>query len=159
MDLDLDVIRQMAGARSFQRGREYAGAGLVGRIQHVAGGVRATVRGSDDYAVELTSGAEGGLAHRCSCPMGASGAFCKHCVALGIAAAESGRPEPPDPRAYLENLSHDELVELILDAAQRDEVLQTRLAFGSAAPDSGHDLRRVIEDAIHRIRGTVVPVP
>jgi uncharacterized Zn finger protein len=119
MEIDIELVRRMTDPRSFQRGREYARSELVGRVQHLAGGVRATVRGSDDYTVELRSRSGSPLVCRCSCPVGVSGAFCKHCVALAIVVSVSGRPGPPDPRAYLESLGRDELVELVLDAAQR----------------------------------------
>jgi tetratricopeptide (TPR) repeat protein len=153
MEIDIELVRRMTEQRSFQRGRDYARSGAVGCVQHLVGGARATVQGSDDYAVELRSDPEGGLSHRCSCPVGAT--FCKHCVALAIVVSESGRPEPPGPRGYLESLGRGELVEIILEVAQRDEVLQTKLAVASAAPESAHDLRRAIEDAV--VPGGYVP--
>lgn len=48
-----------------------------------------------------------------------------------------------------------ELIEMILEAARRDEVLQTKLAVASAAPEPARDLRRVIEDAV--VPGGYVP--
>lgn len=148
MRIDLDVVRRMADPRSLQRGREYARAGAVDRIWHLADGALATVFGSEDYTVELRSSSGAELSFRCSCPVGASGAFCKHCVALAYVVCESEHPDAPDPRFYLDGLDRDELIEIILDAAQRDEVLQTKLAVASPGTDTAHGLRWVIEDAI-----------
>jgi uncharacterized Zn finger protein len=80
--------------------------------------------------------------------VGASGAFCKHCVALAHAVSEAGHSQVCDPRAYLEGLDRDQLIEIVLDAAERDEVTHTKLAVASAGTDSAHSLRRAIEDAI-----------
>ncbi|NMH97821.1 SWIM zinc finger family protein [Pseudonocardia acidicola] len=146
MNLDITDVERLTDPVTFGRGREYAEGGAVGRVRHVAGGVRATVTGSEPYAVELDSGPDG-FGFHCSCPVGLSGAFCKHCVALALVAA--GSPDTaPDPRAYLETLSHDELIDMILDAAGRDEVLHTRLAAAAADPDAPGSLRRILFDAI-----------
>ncbi len=148
MGIDVDQARRLADPRSFQRGREYARDGAVGRIRRLADGVRATVFGSDDYTVELRSGGGAEPAFRCTCPVGASGVFCKHCVALAYAVSESGQVEASDPRAYLESLDRGQLIEIVLDAAQRDEVTHTKLAVASAGTEASHTLRRAIEDAI-----------
>ncbi|MEU7811610.1 SWIM zinc finger family protein [Pseudonocardia sp. NPDC049154] len=146
MRLDITDVERLADPVTFGRGREYAEGGAVGRVRHVADGVRATVIGSEPYVVELDAGPDG-LDFRCSCPVGVSGSFCKHCVALALVAA--GSPDTaPDPRAYLETLSHVELIDMILDAAGRDEVLHTRLAAAAADPDAPESLRRVLFDAI-----------
>jgi uncharacterized Zn finger protein len=84
MHLDVAQVERMADPLSLQRGREYARGGAVGRVRHVADGVRATVTGSDRDAVEPDSGTDGRIGFRCSCPVGAAGAFCKHCVALAL---------------------------------------------------------------------------
>ncbi|WP_214371042.1 SWIM zinc finger domain-containing protein [Pseudonocardia sp. H11422] len=147
MRFDVAQVQRLADPLSLQRGRDYARSGAVGRIRHVTDGVRATVTGSDRYAVELDSGPDGRLGFRCSCPVGASGAFCKHCVALALVVSESPHTTP-DPRVYLEGLDHDELIEMILDAAGRDEVLHTRLAAAAADPDAPEALRSILFDAI-----------
>lgn len=55
---------------------------------------------------------------------------------------------PADPRSYLERLGRDQLIEMVLDAAGRDEVLSTRIAAAAADPDSPELLRGVLFDAI-----------
>jgi len=78
------ALRRLAGARSFQRGEDYFAAGQVASLVEHAGKLTATVQGTEDYRVTLS--ARGGvLDYDCTCPIGADGAFCKHCVAVGLA--------------------------------------------------------------------------
>lgn len=91
--------------------------------------------------------------------MGQSGAFCKHCVAValsvladeddtdeaGEAATATGRPgSGPDIADYLRSLSHDDLVELLLDRMHDDPVLLRRLTLRAAAEGTSDikELRR-----------------
>jgi len=78
------VIRRLAGERSYQRGTEYYLDGCGETLEEVADGIRAVVRGTHDYRVELTSG-KGVLDYACQCPHAGDGAFCKHCVAAALA--------------------------------------------------------------------------
>ncbi|SDG26982.1 SWIM zinc finger family protein [Pseudonocardia oroxyli] len=146
MRIDVAEVERLADPVTVRRGRDYADEGAVGPVRHVADGVRATVTGSEPYAVELASGPDG-VEFRCSCPVGVTGAFCKHCVALALVAA--GSPgTAADPRAYLETLGRDELIDMLLDAAGRDEMLHTRLAAAAADPGAPESLRRILYDAI-----------
>jgi hypothetical protein len=52
--------------------------------------VRATVRGSGRYRVDLTVAADGELGWSFSCPVGADGEFCKHCVAVALVTLRGG---------------------------------------------------------------------
>ncbi len=70
------------------------GASYLDRVEKLAidgTWVTATVYGSDEYRVRLSFGHKRGGAVRgdCSCPFGAEGNFCKHCVATGLVALES----------------------------------------------------------------------
>ncbi len=73
--------------------------------------------------------ARGGLHGSCSCPFGAEGNFCKHCVATGLVALKGGDQRPArtaaPPRlarqplaAWLNSLSKDELVTELLDVVE-----------------------------------------
>ena len=62
-----------------QRGRDYVRYEMVVRDQHPYRRCPG-VHGSTDYA----AGPEDALIYRCSCPMSASGSFCKHCTALAL---------------------------------------------------------------------------
>ena len=149
-----DDLHEKAGGQSFQRGRDYVEA--VGDVAPTALGVRATVRGLDSYEVWL--GRDGDLlVGECSCPFGADGNFCKHCVAVGLVLiAEGPGPAAPeiDLAGYLRTLDQRELVELVLEQAGRDPALYRRLSLraGSTGAPQVAVLRRQLDEAL-RVRG------
>lgn len=120
-----DRLRRLAGERSWERGEEYAAAGRVSGVVMDGSTATATVAGGERYRVRLRLDAGGELEGACTCPVGAEGRFCKHCVAaaLSLCAAE----ERDELREHLAALPHDELVELALQALERDETLRTRV--------------------------------
>lgn len=77
-------LRRLAGERSFERGRDYCADDLVRSLRFDGETIAATVAGTEAYRVKLWA-EEGDLAYSCSCPFGQEGAFCKHCVAAGLA--------------------------------------------------------------------------
>jgi len=148
------TVTRLASAPSYERGLAYLEAGRVGLLRASAGRVGATVQGSESYLVELR--AEGGkLRFSCSCPIGREGAFCKHCVAVGLAwLGEHGDPTPTldNARTHLEALPQSELVELLIDHAHDDEALARKLLLQAARPAGGAaadvaSLRTLIEQA------------
>ncbi|MGM1060462.1 SWIM zinc finger family protein [Saccharothrix sp. Mg75] len=121
------LLRHHAGAKSYWRGLTYRDAvvELVVRSRHVD----ATVVGADTYRVSLAwEGTH--LAGDCSCPYGAQGFFCKHCVAVGLVLLDRGLTVPPpdaedaELRARLGELDHAELVELLYERASADRALR-----------------------------------
>jgi len=136
------VVRGLAGPRAFARGVGYF---EDGRVEPEAGGglrIRATVRGSVPYNVELWVD-DGEPAWACACPAAEDGSFCKHCVAVALLfdrdppveyeverrhlRAVPRQPES-DLAGYLADLSHQRLVELVLDQIESDWRLRERLA-------------------------------
>jgi uncharacterized Zn finger protein len=135
------VVRGLAGPRAFARGVGYF---EDGRVEPEAGGglrVRATVRGSVPYIVELWVD-DGEPAWACACPAAEDGSFCKHCVAVALlfdrdapVGDEVERPHlravPRQPESdlagYVAGLSHQRLVELVLDQIESDWRLRERL--------------------------------
>jgi SWIM zinc finger len=139
-------LRRAAGPASYARG-----VGYLDRVSELAIAgtwVTATVYGTDVYRVRLKfddQRAEG-LRGDCSCPFGAEGNFCKHCVATGLVALQRGSPavnarvaptpEPPrEPGSFipwLSSLSRDELLielfELLVDEPQLCERFELRAA-------------------------------
>lgn len=118
------------------------------------------MQGGDRYRVELAVEEEG-IRAACDCPMGASGAFCKHCVAVALALAEGalpdgGRVQAPlptreDVRAHLTRLPLAELADLLMSAAEADRRLfeRLRLLTTTASPDfDTAALRSAIELAV-----------
>jgi uncharacterized Zn finger protein len=143
------VIRELAGPGAFVRGVEYF---EDGRVEPEAGGglrLRATVRGSVPYQVELWVD-DGEPAWSCACPAADDGSFCKHCVAVALLLDRepSGgdgveRPDPwavadqpgddDDLAGYVAGLPHQRLVELVLGQAASDRRLRERLAAEASA--------------------------
>ena len=131
-----DNLRRAAGPASYARG-----VGYVDRVEEleIAGTwVTASVYGTDVYRVRLKFDDEraDGLRGDCSCPFGAEGNFCKHCVATGLVALRSGPPvaavaaAPAAPAtgstvSWLSSLSRDELLaELFQLLADRPDLLE-----------------------------------
>jgi uncharacterized Zn finger protein len=147
-------LRRLAGARSYERGLDYAAAGQVARLTRGEERVEASVQGTHRYRVVLWVKDDGELTGSCSCPMGAGGAFCKHCVATGLAAFEAGEdalaPVGLDEvRDHLAALKKRELIDLLVAEAREDERLLDRLRLRMAAGRDGVDMG-AFRDAIDR---------
>jgi hypothetical protein len=84
-------LRRLAGQASYARGLGYVEA--IGGLDELPDGVLATVHGTGAYQVRL-SDRGGKLTGSCSCPVGQDGAFCKHCVAVGLALLADARTQP-----------------------------------------------------------------
>jgi uncharacterized Zn finger protein len=143
----LELLRDLAGTRSFARGEVYFDEGAVRSLRDDGDGVKAVVQGTRRYRVRLEV-EDGELDYDCTCPVGMDGEFCKHCVAVGLAWRERGGPAerggdeavPPsetDLRDYLAGLDKEELVTLLLDQAEEDERLERRLTLRAAAAAPG----------------------
>ena len=130
------TLRRLAGARSFERGVDYVASGRVSALVEQEESVVAKVSGGQQYEVRLWVD-RSTLGHSCSCPMSASGAFCKHGVAVGLAyLAESsaGRRDAVEPvvtlddvHTYLSHLDHEQLASMLLEQARLDDHLWQRL--------------------------------
>src|SRR3970040_586673 len=92
--LDRRSLRGMAGARAFERGEEYFADGQVGDLVEHQGTIAAKVQGTRPYRVKLWV-ENGELGFLCTCPVGADGAFCKHCVAVGLTWIDGSRSKAP----------------------------------------------------------------
>lgn len=143
--LSLKQIKHLAGERSFQRGQDYRDGGHVRSLLVHGDALTATVSGTEDYNARLAA-KDGVLQHRCSCPVGAQGAFCKHRVAaalawLGARAVDglSRNPNPPPATDPTPIVSLDDLhpwliaqpsatlAGYLLDVAERDDRLREKL--------------------------------
>lgn len=145
-------LRRIAGERYFERGEDYFAGNAVRSLRWRNDGVEATVRGTHKYRVRLWM-TDGELDHACDCPLGRESAFCKHCVATGLAWHAKPRPgangtkspravsfSETDVRKYLMGLDKEKLVTLILEQADEDEQLDRRLRI-RAAGDAGETAR------------------
>jgi uncharacterized Zn finger protein len=140
-----DTLLRLAGEIYFDRGLDYYEEGRVRSVAVDAAKVTGTVEGTWSYQVTLRrTGAR--LDGSCTCPVGQSGGFCKHCVALGLAWLEAGEPgggeAEPALRPFLDTLDHAVLVDLLADAAEHDprvaaqvRQLRARKEVESAGPE------------------------
>lgn len=163
--LSRDALRRMAGARSFERGEDYFAGKQVRALAELHGVVTATVLGTRPYRVQL-SVKDADVTYACTCPVGDDGAFCKHCVAVGLAWIElhaggkraSRKARKPsvtmdDVRAHLTRQDKRALVELLMEHAMADDRLRERLLMKAAkGGPKGLDLatfRAAIDNAVH----------
>lgn len=134
-------LRQLAGKRSFERGLGYVDA--VSGIEFGENRIRASVRGTERYEVELALGGRGAPSGTCDCPYGQEGNFCKHLVALGLTVIaqggdiarrrESARSRTRDLDAWLAGLSRDELLSVVTEEIAEDRQLRRRLELRAAS--------------------------
>ncbi len=82
--LHSEAIAKLARGAALARGRAYAADGRVKGLANEGRQLVATVRGTALYAVSIWVKGDG-LGYVCSCPAGAEGDFCKHCVAVAVA--------------------------------------------------------------------------
>ncbi|MFJ8157087.1 SWIM zinc finger domain-containing protein [Streptomyces sp. NPDC094468] len=139
-------LQRAAGPTSFSRGEDYAGA--VQGLDIGEASIRAAVPGRDTYRVELVVTHQTGLTGSCDCAYGADGHFCKHCVAVGLAALRQTTPVAPQsadvqvpvpppaptPRAsqdlvtpWLRSLDRDVLLALLNEESAADSGVRDRL--------------------------------
>jgi len=171
--LDWDAIVDLAGALYLQRGMRYFEDRRVGPIRATDDAIEATVRGARAYAVRVSLDGSR-IVSECTCPIGETGAFCKHSVALSLAwlrppaaGPDAGRRAEARRRAaggeaadrvesFLAALDREALVELITTEMDRDEELAARVGLRAAltAPeDEGlPELERAVDRAM-RVRG------
>lgn len=161
---DRHALLRMAGPRSFARGEEYHESGHVKSLVEHSGDIAAKVRGTREYRVKLWA-EDGRLEFSCTCPVGNDGAFCKHCVAVGLQWLEqvkqrAGTPGKrvtqkttmDDVRAYLAALGKNALIDMLLEQSVEDDRLRRRL-FGKAAKKGPEGLdvstyRQAIDEAV-----------
>lgn len=151
-------LRNAASLPSYERGLGYLSQ--VEDLEIDGTRITATVYGNDAYQVRLTCG-EWGVEGDCTCPFGEEGNFCKHCVAVGLAALKAGngvhRARPPAPRperqflvSWLSSLSKDELVAEILELCDADPELRSRFELRAASRRADADrVRDAVRDLIH----------
>ena len=156
-ELSRDLLLKLAGRKSFDRGLDY-----LGRVSGLRGdgtAVRATVRGQQRYRVRLTAG--GAFSWHCDCPWAEEGNCCKHVVAVGLVhlyEREHGgtASSVPDVASHLRALDREQLVELLLEEADRSPALALDLeARAAVAAGNSEALRTLFEGALHATE----PVP
>ncbi len=164
MKLSKAELRILADDRSWERGVEYFEDGRVRSLVRDGETVVASVEGQQLYRVRLTLLEDRVLAD-CSCPIGRSGVFCKHCVAVGLAYMEDSEKGASSPvlrtdkdgladhplerfssdlahiREHLSRKKTSALVEMLIDWALSDEDLLRQLIMESASTETSVDTK------------------
>lgn len=152
-------LEAVAGPVIFGRGVD--DVRYVHGLRVVAQRATGSIQARNVYEVELDwSGRD--VAGACTCPHFADGNFCKHLVALGLAAIDSGHvPQATGAPADVDDglvgliadLSKGELHQILLELARRDDSVRRELELrhAVAAGDSGFiadDLVALVSDAL-----------
>jgi len=162
--IDAEALLAYAGARAFERGEAYFKSGHVQEVVETSEGVKGSVLGTALYETSLHAKGRR-LVRSCTCPVGADGDFCKHCVALGLAWLGEPRPgrsrsrgvverEPTmeDLRASLRQRDKEDLVDVVTKRAAEDEPFRRRLLMDASRRRSrGADLavyRKALQQAV-----------
>jgi uncharacterized Zn finger protein len=134
-------LQRVADEPSYSRGIRYFEDGRVTDIRVKDECIRADVRGTHHYHVRLWA-ENGELAYSCTCPFHQDEAVCcKHCIAAALAFldAEGGSRQGQtrsreergmsmgDVEEYLESQDKASLISLVMDQADEDERLKSRL--------------------------------
>lgn len=165
-------LRRYAGDRYYERGLGYFRGGRVTALEQSGDSIRCVVMGTQEYGVRLTKKART-LHHRCDCPLGSEGDFCKHCVAAALAwlhqqPAQEGATNKADGKKTaaaqirtedlaqaLREEDKETLIGWLLAAAEDDEALRSRLMLAAARKMGSETLiaqtKKILEKAI-RIR-------
>jgi uncharacterized Zn finger protein len=154
---DVDRLRELAGAKAFGRGEEYYEDGQVELLAVEPKRVVARVAGSEDYRTEL-KGSGKDIDGRCSCPAYTDWGFCKHMVAVGLAANAAPDSEAAGGgalsriRDHLKTKSVDFLADMIVKLAEQDTRLFRSLELAAASsqdddPKLEARLRKAIDGA------------
>lgn len=163
MRFDVEAVRELAGDKVFARGQAYHRNGQVEIVQVDGRRVLAQVEGTEDYRTELTGGGSD-IGGQCSCPAFDDSDFCKHMVAVALAANDENGERADDGavdriRAHLRAQEIETLIDMIFDFADRDPALFRKLDMAATA--AGTDgkaiktaVRRAIDEAT-RIRSFI----
>lgn len=162
---DPHALRDLAGDAVFARGEAYFQDGTVDILGIEPTRILARVAGTEYYRTVVT-GQHTEIDGECSCPAFEREGFCKHMVAVALAAnaaVASGEAGSGDTlarvRDYLRRRSVDALAGMIMDMAERDPALLRKLEIATAAAGADDkalesQLRGAIRDAT-RIRGFI----
>jgi hypothetical protein len=134
----IDALRDLAGDKVFARGEAYHRGGQVQILTIEPKRVLAQVAGTEDYRTELT-GRGRNIGGHCSCPAFRDWGVCKHMVAVALAANALGPEAEAEGagvlsriRDHLKQKSVDALAGMIMELAERDPALLSRLDVAAA---------------------------
>ena len=135
MPLSETTLLRAAGERVYGRGEDYVR--YVRGLRMTASKAYASIQAKNVYTVELDwSGPS--LTGFCTCPHHGDGNFCKHLVATGLAAIDTGRVPADDTatttvEAAVQAMEIAELRDLVMTLAQRDAGVRRMLEVRATA--------------------------
>lgn len=148
MPLSESNLLQAAGDLIYARGEDYVR--YVRGLRTTEFKAYASIQGKRVYTVEL-DWSDRLLDGFCTCPHHADGNFCKHLVAVGLAAIDSGRVTVDDAsttdnalHTVVQAMDVDQLRDLVLTLAQRDPGVRRMLEI-RATTASGDDAQAKAE--------------
>lgn len=148
-----DSIAAEVSDRSYYRGSCYYHDGAVQNLRATSLEVTATVTGSKPYRVTFRRLNHDYIEHHCTCSVGQNNVFCKHCVAVALALIARGGAKTQDEaallRGYLEGLSKEELVTLLLEHSEEHQALRRLLEARAAASANKIDAK-ALRNTINR---------
>jgi hypothetical protein len=139
-------LRSQAGDEAFRAAGEHVVA--IDGPDEDEWSLYATIELDDGRTLEtvLHHRVGGPLDGECDCPQGQAGRFCSHLVLVGLAhlgidspaaTAPAAETTPADDlRPWLATLSQDELIELVIQAAEEDRDYRRRLGLRSRTESS-----------------------
>ena len=157
-------LRAAAGSTSFVRGEDYVR--YVHGLRVTDSGAAASIQARNVYLVDLQWSSTSLTGH-CTCPHHASGNFCKHLVALGLAvldsrgrrqahAGGSGETAGPDPLEQMDAPALRQLIGELRDVAPEVARLLEIKSAGMLTDDPAASERLVhLVNATLRVRGFV----
>ena len=135
-DLTEEYVREVCNQKSYGRGRTYYRAGRVLSVKWDANGVKARVRGTRTYRVELEDSEGGGVPYDCTCPYDWGGA-CKHVVAVMLHVLDHVAEAPRAARVLLGDIasmiteaSPEYMREFLAGEMQRNPAVAKRFGSG-----------------------------
>lgn len=164
-------IRTLATPQSFSRGQSYYQSGAVSDLTLRGNRLTAQVAGSDaePYRVTVSLDAAGGIASAdCTCPYDWGG-YCKHIVAVLLAALREPEVEVKPPlEALLADLTTDQLRSLLLGLAdghpelveeieEEVEALQAQPVVARPAAPVAYDLAAIRREILKDFRAVAAP--
>lgn len=147
----------VAGDVIFARGEDYVR--YVHGLRITGATAQASVQAKRVYTVELDWSGNG-LKGWCSCPHHDEGFFCKHLVAVGLAAIDSGQVPVDDEadddtiEAAVHRMDIDELREFVVSLAKRDTGVRSLLEVRAATDGGQLELQNYVHNSLV-VRGFV----
>lgn len=164
--MNLYDFEEVVNPTIVERGSEYFDAGFVAKLVRLGDGrYSALVEGADMYEVSVQLDSESNiLMSYCDCPFDL-GPVCKHEVAVYYELidrlkdndfSEATPNELPNLKTILESLSKVELIDILIDLADKDPSLHNELLFNYATVDEQQEIARfkkMIESIVEKYVG------